>query len=694
MKTAVFLFAVPTLFSLVCAGDVSPLSKVLEMISSLQAKIILEGQKAQTVYEEFAEWCEDQSKNVGFEIKTAKGQIADLNAVIDEETAMVESLTTKVEDLSSSVATDETDLKAATAIRKKEAADFSAEESELINIIDTLERAIGILEKEIKSGAASMLQMNDINSFTQAMSAMVEASVFNSADAQRLTALVQTSEDSDDSDSDMDMLSLSASAAPASAVYEGHSGGIIETMAELLEKAQTQLDDARKKETTSLNQFELLKQSLTDKLKFAKKEMDEAKKSMAGSNERKATSTAELDVTTKDLKADEESLSVLHHDCMMKARDFEAETKSRSEELKALAEAKAVIKESTGAASSLDQISFLQLRRSLVSAGADLGRFQVVKMVRDLARKHKSAALSHLALKMASAIRASSRTGDDPFAKVKGLIKDMLGRLIDEANEDASHKAYCDKEMAESKAKQEDKTDEIEKLTTSIDMMAAKSAKLKEEVAELQKALAELAKSQAEMDKLRSEEHASFEKNKAEAEKGLEGIKLALKVLREYYGAEDKSHTAAEGAGGGIIGLLEVCESDFTKGLAEMEATEDASQAEYEQLTKENEIDKAVKDQDVKYKTKESTDLDKASAETASDLSNVQAELQAVNEYYAKLKEECVEKAEPYEQRKARREAELAGLKEALDILAGNAVLLQRSSKRSLRMVRSHSKSA
>merc|ERR1712232_1284970 len=100
--------------------------------------------------------------------------------------------------------------------------------------------------------------------------------------------------------------------------------------------------------------------------------------------------------------------------------------------------------------------------------------------------------------------------------------------------------------------------------------MSAKSAKLKEEVAELQKELAALASSQAEMDKLRSEEKAAFEENSAEMEKGIEGVKLALKVLTEYYASDDKSHDAAKGAGAGIIGLLEVVESDFTKGLAEM----------------------------------------------------------------------------------------------------------------------------
>merc|ERR1711907_268000 len=125
--------------------------------------------------------------------------------------------------------------------------------------------------------------------------------------------------------------------------------------------------------------------------------------------------------------------------------------------------------------------------------------------------------------------------GEDPFAKVKGLISDMIATLIKEAEADAAHKAYCDKEMSETKAKKEELTDEITALTTKIDKMSADSAKLKEEVAILSKELADLAKSQAEMDKLREEEKTLYDKNKAEMEEGLEGIKLALKVLREYY---------------------------------------------------------------------------------------------------------------------------------------------------------------
>merc|ERR1712066_862904 len=103
---------------------------------------------------------------------------------------------------------------------------------------------------------------------------------------------------------------------------------------------------------------------------------------------------------------------------------------------------------------------------------------------------------------MSATIKASARNGQDPFAKIKGLISDMIARLESEADADASHKAYCDKELGETNVKFADKTAEIEKLTTFIDESSARSAQLKEEVARLQKELADLASAQAEMDKL------------------------------------------------------------------------------------------------------------------------------------------------------------------------------------------------
>jgi peptidoglycan hydrolase CwlO-like protein len=664
------------------AEAVTPVTKVITLLSDLQAKIIKEGETAQKEYAEYAEWCEDKSKDLQYEIKTGKAQIDELKATIAKESANIEALAAKIEELAAQIATAEADLKAATEIRGKEAASFSAEEKELVEIFSALDRAIGILNSEMAKSGASMLQLAGTSSIVQAFSAMVQASMLSSADAGRLTALVQSSR-SDDSDADLDV------GAPDAAVYEGHSGDIIGVLEGLKEKAESQLATARKTETQNLHNFEMLKQSLEDELKNANSELSAAKSGTASSKESKEVAIGDLDATTADNKADISTLADTHQLCMTTAQDFEAATKSRDEELKALADAKASIMEKTGGADTLSygfgQLSFVQTGSQYKGEPR-----AVVRFVLDLARKQNSRSLALLASRISSAIRFSS-SGQDPFGKIKGLISDMIERLENEGSADASHKAYCDKEMYETNVKKDDKTAEIEKMTTSIDKMSARKAVLQEEVATLMKELSEIAKRQAGYDQWFQEFDATLVSDKADMDAGIEGVKLALKILRDYYAKSDKSHVAAMGAGGGIIGLLEVVESDFTKGLAEMSANHANQKAAYEQTTKDNEITTTAKNQDVKYKTQEITQLTKALAETTADKSGVQTELDAVLEYLESLHKQCDEKVEPYAETKARRESEIAGLKEALSILEGEAVLFQKDTRTSLlRGVRRH----
>merc|ERR1719409_2502977 len=128
--------------------------------------------------------------------------------------------------------------------------------------------------------------------------------------------------------------------------------------------------------------------------------------------------------------------------------------------------------------------------------------------------------------------------GDDVFGKVKGLISDMIRKLEKEGAEAATEKAYCDEQMSKTEAKKSDLDDDIAKLTSKIDQAAAKSAELKEQVKELQSELAALAKEQADMDKVRQENHANYVQAKADYELGLNGVRKALGVLRDYYGSD------------------------------------------------------------------------------------------------------------------------------------------------------------
>merc|ERR1712204_78580 len=322
-----------------------------------------------------------------------------------------------------------------------------------------------------------------------------------------------------------------------------------------------------------------------------------------------------------------------------------------------------------GAASqtySMLQVSRLQNRQ-------DLAGLEVVQLVKQLARKHHSSALAQLASRMTAAIRFGTSGGEDPFAKVRGLIENMIAKLESEAKADATEKAYCDEEMAKTEAKRGELMDDVSKLSAKIDQASSKSASLSSDIKQLEAELAALMKSQAEMDKIRQEESAAFLQAKEDLTTGLTGVRQAL-------------HTAATGAGTSIIGILEVVESDFATGLAKEESQEDDAAALYDQTTQENKVTKTMKDQDLKYKTAEVKSLAKAVADLSSDRETLSTELDAVNEYYAKLKDRCIAKPETYEERRARREAEINGLKEALQVLETETAFVQRGSKSRARM--------
>merc|ERR1719456_289526 len=230
---------------------------------------------------------------------------------------------------------------------------------------------------------------------------------------------------------------------------------------------------------------------------------------------------------------------------------------------------------------------------------------------------------------MSVIVKYGGKNGADPFAKIKGLISDMIVKLEKEAEAEATEKAYCDEQMAKTEAKKAELDDTIAKLTNKIDRAASRSASLKEEVVQLESELAALAKEQSEMDSIRQEENANYKVAKAELTQGLNGVRKALSVLRDYYGgaaamlqegkfssfveqpAAPQQHAKSGGAGGSIINILEVCESDFATNLSKEESEEADAASSYEKTTQENKVAKTTKSRDAKYKTKEAAGLDK-----------------------------------------------------------------------------------
>jgi len=690
----------------VVAENVNPIEKVIELLTNLQSNLVKDGEADAAAYKEFYDWCEDASREKKNEIKTLTGQKGKLEATIEKAASDIEGAATKIDDAASQIASDEAALRDATLIREKEHAEFEVAEKELMQAVDMLSRATNIIEREMQGGSSlvqAAVSTEDLDSVLAGVGAVIDAAAFSTADKSRLAALLQGHQDAEDA------------GAPDPDSYKSHSSGLVEVLEDMKEKAEGQLSDSRKSETNAQHNYAMLKQSLEDATADAKKGLVDLKSMKAAAAEEKATAEGDLEVTKKALISATDTLEHTRSDCIRKASDHDVTLAGRKEELSVLAKAKKIIQSTTGGAVS-QTYSFIQLQSSATSHSRAVVGNKIVNLVKQLAARQHSAALAQLASRISTVIRYGSAGGDDPFVKVKGLISEMIAKLMKEAQGEAEEKAYCDEEMKKTEEKKDELAESVSELTSKIDNAAASSERLKDEVKVLQGELAALSRLQAEMDKAREETHAAYVEAKSDLEEGLDGIRKAMTMLRNYYSSKEESsdagaalvqdqvsfsafmqqpaapemHEKSAGAGGSIIGLLEVVESDLAKNLAETE-TEEANRADdYKTTTQSNKVETAEKQQDVKYKTQEFKSLDKRISELSGDRDTTNEELSAVLEYYEKLKTRCIAKPEAYEERKRRREAEIEGLKEAIGILEGEAVFLQRSRSIFRGSLRSH----
>mmetsp|Transcript_41339 Transcript_41339/g.87601 ORF Transcript_41339/g.87601 Transcript_41339/m.87601 type:complete len:666 (-) Transcript_41339:52-2049(-) len=664
MRVALSCFAAGALAS---ADQGSPVQKVIELLGSLSAKIVAEGDAEGRQYDKFVEWCEDNAKDLQHELANAAAEVESLEASIEQAKSGIETSESRISELSSSIAEDEQELEKATEIRTAERKEWAKTDKSLAETIDTLGRAISTLKRTMQGGFMQLDRVA-VNKLVSSLSTLVDGAVFATHDTQRVKAFLQSQEQ------DSERLS------------NGGLQTIVSVLEDMLAKAEDQRSSATKAETEAKFNYEMVKASLTQRGEQQNKELADSKKAKAAHSESLATAEGDLATAKKDQAADAASLQSLQVDCMQTATDHEASVQGRSEELKALAAAKKIIEEKTGGADTRANGFLLQLATDTEDDSQSV--VGVVQMLRSLGRKQNSMQISLLASKASSA--AAAGAGKDVFAKVKGLIEGMIQKLLDEAQKEGAEKAFCDKEMAETEEKKAEHEEDVDSLTGKIDKADASITSLTNDIATLEAELGSIATSQKEMDQIRADEHKDYESARNDYEQGVEGVQMAIKVLKEYYGQaflqqpEVSTHSAAGGSAGGIIGLLEVAESDFSKLLAEVEADEKSAQSEYEAQTKANKLAKAEKETALKYKTKEKAETEKELEELKSDIEGEQSELDAVLDYYSGIKKRCIAKPEPYEERKRRREQEIEGLKQALDVLENETAFL------SLKTVKHH----
>merc|ERR1719456_944072 len=259
---------------------------------------------------------------------------------------------------------------------------------------------------------------------------------------------------------------------------------------------------------------------------------------------------------------------------------------------------------------------------------------------------------------------------------------------MEEANNEAEQKSFCDTQLSTNAQTRQEKTDTVESLTATSDELTASISQLSDEITELTKAVADLDAATAKATGIREAEKAKNTETIADAQAAQAAVAKALGVLKDFYEKAgeatalvqqqpespeifDEPYKGMGSENGGVVGMIEVIQSDFARLETDTTAAEEQAQSEYDTFMGDSTTDKAKKQADIDSKTSK-----KQSQEKNTDLDTTSKELSAAMEYYEKLKPSCVDAGVSYEDRVARRKEEILSLQEALRILSGEDLAL------------------
>jgi len=679
-------------------ADVTPVEKVIQMIRDLQTQVQEEGTAEATTYDKFACFCKSKTDEKTTAIEEGQTAVESLVAELDTLTAKRDTLDGEIQSLNEEIEGYNAQVKDAEGLREGEVKTFDAALMDMNKAVSSLERAIETLKASGDSTALVQVQ-----SLVRTGLLMADAlGLGKKSNKKVITAL------------------LSQPDVPVSD-YDFHSGDIIKTLEGLLNEFRQSRTDLESDEAQSKSDYELAMQAKLDVLKQAQLSLENAQKDRAKTTEAIATANEDLTATNAQLNDDRVYLKDLTAKCETKAKEWDQRSSMRADELAALTQALAVLESTvsdkagaTGAGGrgapvttaltatkatvsqteaeedddeDDDDVAFVQTKAEVRKAAAPDAETQLrnklVSLLKASGKKLHSPVLSTLAVKVS----------EDPFVKIKGLIQELIERLLQEEADEADKKGWCDKEIAAATKDRDYRLRDVDDMHSELESLNARHGKLSETKKELEEAIATLNSDLETQTQNRADEKAEHETTISEAEAGESAVDQAIDILSHFYGAAAKAtvelaqqpsvedeapdagfegaYTGSQSGSTGIMGMLDVIKSDFARTISETAAAEDQAQRDFIEFERETKMSITTKETGLEATEHDLTECEDNLSTTEESLRTQQGLLDAAVETWEKLIPGCV--ADPgmsYEERVQRREAEIQALKDAFCILS------------------------
>jgi len=651
------------------------MEKVITLLKDLSAKVEKEGKKDAEQYDKFACFCKEQADDKLYAIEKSTAKIADLDAQIKALTAEIAELNGDISKLSKKVSNLESDIDTRTKKREGQHAKYEAKATDLNGAIASCEAAIEAL-KDSKGATTG-----------KTSSALLALDNLPLPVAQAPGAVALLSK---------------IKGAPK---FQYQSNDIIATLEELLDTFKANKKDLDIEEFDTNSAFERTVLGLSNEKKFAEKEQAEKEALEAQKTETMETAKEDRSDEDADMASDNAFMKELTAQCEQKASDFDQRSTTRSDELTALSKATAELE--TGAAPNFEansKLVGLQLNKASKVSSSPASFVQISSVQRQ--RSGQDAALERVrAFLVSAADRTSSRAiaavaervtlAEDHFVKVRGLIKDLLAKLKDDAKSEATQKGFCDKNMAKAIGKRDKANAQIEVANAKITSETANKEQLEDEINTLTKEIAELKKGFNEAQELRNTENSNNEQTIFEAKAGKASVDKALDVLNSFYKnaflqkkytppkadrdgntvgdlapeIDQGTYHGSQGESKGIVGILEVIRSDFARTQKKTEDDEKTAVTDFETFEKDTNDDVDKKDKSIEKKEGEVKDAKAEILAQEQALKDAKALLDTGLQALEELEVMCVKGEETYAERVQKRNDEIAALKQAMTIL-------------------------
>jgi len=654
----------------------SGIDEVIGVLKQMLVDFNSQSTEDKSNWEQYAKWSADEETDRNAFIQEQEGLVMTSTASLNANKQQVQTLTAQIADLASEISETKASIKELVHLRQEEHHTHEEEVADLTHTIEAVNKATEVLEGHYAAGANLAEIKQEV---TQALSTLALSRATDPS-MKPVTDLLQNPD------------WMATDGASAYGEYKGvaaESGGVIGTLKTIRGTLMDQKQASIEKENESRRQYEIAKESKEADLKKSEDEKLSKENTLEECKAKIEHFTAVISQATADISDAKTYIDTLLKDRAAFSKEYDERSAMRTAEMTATQAALDALQEVTAASGRLEGSAFLQ-----TGVTVSIRSTRVANAVDNL---FKVGADTHSAVlvQMGTEIRSRLRSGaKQPAAyfdakamePVKNLLHEMIVKLEDELAAETSHHEWCTTEKATSAAAKLERETNIEDLTAEIDALTTAIAQL---TSEIQFLAAELVRIQQETEtaiRLRKEEHETFTKAKEDHDNVILALDKAMAALSGQYGFIQLKMKSGEqspfseygsggGAGGSAIEMLQDLLNRYTEARTELIQSEEAAQKAHEELLARNEQFRKDTTQTKQAKETEKRQKSERLANAKVELAANRNELAEVNQYIADLRPSCDDIRVTFEDRKKRREAEIAALKETLAVLADPSMM-------------------